>query len=76
MQRARMRATRDHEDPQMQPERLTVKQTSTGYWTVQRGRIHLTGAMTRRAAEAERDLLVRLARRSVRRAAPRSGARA
>ena len=50
-------------------QRLTVAQTPTGYWTVQRGRIHISGAMTRRAAEAERELLERLRRRSVRRAA-------
>ena len=30
-------------------QRLKIKQTSTGYWTVQRGDVHLRGAMTRRA---------------------------
>jgi hypothetical protein len=55
----------------MQPERLTIKQTATGYWTVQRGAVHLTGSMTRKGAEAERDLLKRLSRRTVRRAAAR-----
>ncbi len=41
-------------------EQLTIKQTSTGYWTVQRGSVHLAGAPTRRGAEAERELLRRL----------------
>ena len=41
----------------MQSERLTIKKTATGYWTVQRGAVHLTGATTRKGAEAERDLL-------------------
>jgi hypothetical protein len=49
-------------------ERLTVRQTQTGYWTVQRGAVHVAGSMTRRGAEAERDMLVRLGRRTVRRA--------
>jgi hypothetical protein len=52
----------------MQPDRLTIKKTATGYWTVQRGAVHLAGSMTRRGAEAERELLRRLTRRSVRRA--------
>jgi hypothetical protein len=52
-----------------EPERLTVRQTRTGYWTVQRGSVHIAGSTTRRGAEAERELLLRLARRSVRRAA-------
>ena len=51
----------------MQSEPLTVKQTPTGYWVVQRGAIQLAGAPTRRAAEAERDLLDRLRSRSLRR---------
>jgi hypothetical protein len=41
-------------------EQLTIKQTSTGYWSVQRGTVHLAGAPTRRGAEAERELLRRL----------------
>lgn len=49
-------------------ERLTVKQTATGYWVVQRGGVHLAGAVTRKGAEAERDLLERLRERSRRRA--------
>jgi hypothetical protein len=52
----------------MQPDRLTIKQTATGYWTVQRGAIHVAGSITREGAEAERELLKRLSRRSVKRA--------
>ena len=51
----------------MQPEQLTIEQTATGYWVVQQGAVHLAGAMTREAAEAERELLRRLRTRSVRR---------
>jgi hypothetical protein len=51
----------------VQPEPLTIKQTPTGYWVVQRGAVHLAGAPTRHAAEAERDLLIRLRSRSLRR---------
>jgi hypothetical protein len=58
----------------MQTQKLTIKQTATGYWTVQRGAVHLAGAMTRRGAEAERELLRRLSRRNVRRTAPRADA--
>jgi hypothetical protein len=58
----------------MQPEKLTIKQTATGYWTVQRGPVHLSGAMTRKGAEAERELLKRLSQRNVRRTAMRAGA--
>jgi len=46
---------------------LEIRQTATGYWTVQREGRHVTGAMTRRAAEAERDLMLRLRSRTVRR---------
>jgi hypothetical protein len=56
----------------MEPERLTIKKTPTGYWTVQRGAVHLAGSMTRKGAEAERELLKRLGRRSVRRAPVRA----
>jgi hypothetical protein len=49
----------------LQPEQLTIKQTATGYWVVQQGAVHLAGAMTREAAEAERELLTRLRTRSV-----------
>ena len=51
----------------VQAERLTIKQTATGYWVVERGAVQLAGGTTRRAAEAERDLLNRLRDRSVRR---------
>ena len=47
-----------------QPEQLTIKQTPTGYWSVQRGATHLSGAATRKGAEAERELLKRLGNRS------------
>ena len=50
-----------------QPEQLTISQTPTGYWSVQRGATHITGAMTRQGAEAERELLRRLGTRSDRR---------
>ena len=41
-------------------DQLTIRQTRTGYWTVQRGTVHLAGAPTRHGAEAERELLSRL----------------
>ena len=60
----------DHaEDGCVMEQQLKIKQTATGYWTVQRGEVHLRGAMTRRGAEAERELMERLRRRSPRRAA-------
>jgi hypothetical protein len=46
---------------------LTIKQTTTGYWVVEQGTVQLAGAMTRSAAEAERDLLNNLRNRSLRR---------
>lgn len=51
---------------------LTVKQTATGYWVVQSGAAQISGAVTRQAAEAERDLMRRLRRRTatMRSAAP------
>lgn len=52
----------------MRAERLTVRQTATGYWVVQRGAVQLAGAVTQQAAEAERDLLESLRSRSLRRA--------
>ena len=52
-----------------QAEQLTIRQTRTGYWSVQRGAVHLAGAMTRKGAEAERELLKRLSARGPRRAA-------
>jgi hypothetical protein len=54
-----------------QSEQLTIKQTATGYWSVQRGSVHLAGAMTRKGAEAERDLLQALRSRRVWRASQR-----
>jgi hypothetical protein len=51
----------------MERERLTVRRTATGYWVVQRGSVSLAGALTRAAAEAERELLERLRERSRRR---------
>jgi hypothetical protein len=54
-------------------QQLKIKQTATGYWVVERGAVQLAGAMTRRAAEAERDLFNRLRLRSVTRLrAPRT----
>lgn len=54
-------------------EQLTVKQTATGYWVVQSGSEHISGAVTRQAAEAERELMRRLRRRTadMRSASPR-----
>jgi hypothetical protein len=51
----------------VQKEPLTIKQTATGYWVVQRGAVHLAGGVTREAAEAERQLLERLRDRTRRR---------
>ena len=52
---------------------LTVKQTPTGYWVVHSGSEQISGAVTRQAAEAERELMRRLRRRTatMRSAAPR-----
>jgi hypothetical protein len=55
-----------------QPEQLTIKRTPTGYWIVQRGDVQLAGAMTRRGAESERELLRQLSGRTVRRASERT----
>jgi hypothetical protein len=41
-------------------EQLTVKQTATGYWVVKRGATEISGAVTRKGAEAERELMRRL----------------
>jgi hypothetical protein len=41
-------------------ELLTIRQTNTGYWSVRRGAVDVSGAPTRRGAEAERELLKRL----------------
>jgi hypothetical protein len=45
-------------------KQLTVKQTPTGYWVVQSGSEQISGAVTRQAAEAERELMRRLRRRT------------
>jgi hypothetical protein len=58
------------ERPRARARRLTIKQTSTGYWVVQRDGVSVAGAMTRKAAEAERELLRRLGDRSLRRPGP------
>jgi hypothetical protein len=65
--------TEQRTDPaQAQAEQqLTIAQTATGYWSVQRGGKHVAGAMTQHAAEAERDLMLRLRRRNVRRTGAR-----
>jgi hypothetical protein len=57
-------------------QQVTITQTPTGYWSVQRGAVHVVGAATRRGAEAERELLRRLsAARGARRARQSTGAR-
>jgi hypothetical protein len=55
---------------------LSIEQTAAGYWTVQRGSVQLAFAMTRQAAEHERELLDRLSLCSSRRAHRRTAARA
>lgn len=57
-----------------QSEQLTITQTPTGYWSVRRGATHITGAMTRKGAEAEREMLCRLSARRERRSARRGPA--
>ncbi len=54
-------------------EQLTVKQTATNYWVVERGPQEIAGAVTRQAAEAERELMRRLRTRTadMRSSAPR-----
>jgi hypothetical protein len=47
----------------MQTEQLTIRQTPTGYWSVQRGATHVAGAVSRKGAEAEREMLRRLGSR-------------
>jgi len=56
--------------PRAAARRLTIKQTQTGYWVVERGGISIAGAMTRTGAEAERELLRRLGDRRLRRPRP------
>jgi hypothetical protein len=53
---------------------LTIEQTTSGYWTVQRGEVQLAFTMTRVAAEHERELLDRLSLCSDRRSARRASA--
>jgi hypothetical protein len=45
-------------------EKLTVQQTASNYWTVRSGDAEISGAVTRQAAEAERELVRRLRRRT------------
>jgi hypothetical protein len=58
-------------------QQLSIKQTRTGYWSVQRGSVQLSSSMTRKGAEAERELLSRLTHAKMRRGAtrPRVGTR-
>jgi hypothetical protein len=56
--------------PRAGSRRLSIKQTPTGYWVVERGGVSIAGATTRRAAEAERELLRRLGERRLRRPRP------
>jgi hypothetical protein len=51
-------------------ERLHVEQVATTCWEVQRGSVRLSSALTRAAAEAERELVERLHDRQERRADP------
>ncbi len=55
-------------------EQLTIRQTPTGYWVLERGSVQVGGGPTRHAAETERDLFERLQQRRRRRtrAAPAS----
>ncbi|HUA73818.1 MAG TPA: hypothetical protein VL988_03590 [Solirubrobacteraceae bacterium] len=54
-------------------QQLTVKQKARTYWVVERGRDEIAGGLTRQAAEAERELVRRLRRRTaqMRSVAPR-----
>jgi hypothetical protein len=54
-------------------EPLTVKRTARNYWVVQSGADALSGGVTRQAAEAERELVRKLRRRTadMRSASPR-----
>lgn len=55
---------------------LTIEQTLTGCWTVRRGEVEVAFAMTRAAAEHERETLTRLSRCSERRAGSRAAVEA
>ncbi len=59
----------------MKAQQLTIKQTPTGYWTVQRGSVALAGAMTRTGAEREREMLRSLSSRRIKRASSRTAAK-
>jgi hypothetical protein len=48
----------------MQANELTVKRTARNYWVVQSGPDAVAGGVTRQAAEAERELMRRLRRRT------------
>ena len=48
----------------MQANELTVKRTAQNYWVVQSGSNAVAGGVTRQAAEAERELMRRLRRRT------------
>jgi hypothetical protein len=54
-------------------DQLTVKQSASNYWVVHSGSVELSGAVTRKGAEAERELMRRLRRRTaqMRSASPR-----
>jgi hypothetical protein len=54
-------------------DQLTVKQSASNYWVVSSGTTELSGAVTRQGAEAERELMRRLRRRTaqMRSVAPR-----
>jgi hypothetical protein len=45
-------------------EQLTIKQTAANHWVVQSRSEEVSGALTRQAAEAERELVRRLRRRT------------
>jgi len=62
--------------PSATTTKLTVEQTSTGYWTVQRGGVQLAGAATRSGAEREREMLLRLSLCCERRAGSRASVKA
>jgi hypothetical protein len=60
----------------MQAPQLTIEQTATGYWMVQRAGVPVAGAMTRQAAERELETLLRLGAGADKRAGERSVAEA
>jgi hypothetical protein len=71
MQQDNMDDPSRHDSRDRTDKPLTIRQTATGYWTVQREGKDVAGSMTQRGAEAERDLMLRLSRRSVRRTGAR-----